>query len=1723
MLAALSGAAPASAAVTAQRARASFERAFPRIAQGPRSSTLHLRHGEKVLQYRGSRGALISDANGHRFLVDSFAPLRSSVGDGTRQPVDLGLRAKGRAFGSINPLVPVLYGDTAATAVELRSSGVGIAPATGGHVQARLDGNTVYYANVNRDTDFAVQPIADGAETMYVLRSDASPQTLHMRFRLPRAARLVSDSAAGTTAAVVAGGRQVALIGSVQVNDAAGREVPATTRVVGDGLTIRIPHRDRTVTYPLLVDPGIHDATIGPIDSTIASSGWSFSYNPNPWWNSSAGQLYIGHRGDFAYGPGAWGAWTYVANRANPSSTAYVFRFETMSEHAYDNGSTEMQQGIQRGTGGWEPYAVWTSNTGGSGQDPSHTGYIGQHWQWHCVIATCNAPDYRYAPNGDTRYYSKDRAVVAMVFTHPENLGTRTDWLRVYTANVYLDDPEPPSTSGAPGSPSGWTNGGPFTAKLSASDPGLGVYSTTLFNGTVPVAEQRAPIRGQAGAAACTGESTAPCPSAWTNPGFSYAGPNQAQGHTRFQMQARDVSGHKSTAYGWDLWLDRDAPSVTLGGSLYDHRVNGGAADETLSGGTYDLTVSAKDGAVSPATDQDLRSGVDTIKVELHNDTGDDTDNRCASTQAADWTTLRDYGHNPNTANNAGWTPAAYSLDPSQYGPGRRVIRVTATDRAGNVSRTCFNVEITSPVKVGDRPDYSFDMYRLSDRASMGVNLANGNLLLSSQDLKIAGTQLDLSLQRFYNSRDRTAGELGVGGRFSIGQDLALYACTVDGTQDSRCLVGPTGYRARFELQSDGSYKTPDDVNATLTKVDDGFKLVDDRSGLTMHFVSGTWSYLNWMKDRDVADHDANKITFDYDNRGLHQITDNHGRHVAVTLNANTDITTITDSQNRVWKYDYYPGTRQLWKVTNPAGEVFEYHYDADDHLDWLKDPRGSQYSFGYDDQNRIKTVTRPVDDDPNDNVTTTYTYGDPTDPCVSDPSGDDEPHVGKTTVTDPRGHDTIYCWTDSGRVTKVKDALGNKRDRKYTPNGDLQDYTQTPGTGQPGTFSWSYSSDGTNNLSGGSSPDGATFSVGYCGQTGEPACSTYPQAHFQPTSVAGPNKGSRSMTYNGDGDMTTVTGGSGAAQSQITLDHFADGRLKTATDGRGNVTTYGYDDNGDLNSIDPPGGAIANTTFGHDALSRISWVRDGRHQADTDSRQIESIDYDGVDRPTKVIYGDGSWFDTGYDADGNVVSRTEGTGNPDGTNEATTNTTTYGYDRRNLRTSEDQLGPAFTSYTYDGAGNMDSVTDPGGTTTYGFDEINRPVTVAVGGQPAITLSYQDSQRTSTISFPGGVDEVTATNKSGATTSITVRDPSGSTMRELDYDYEDGCGSGSTERTQVERLTLQSGRYTCFDYDTLDRLTDATTYNSSDTQIESYHYDYDAASNRTQRTHTDGDGTHVTSYAYNEPNELCWSASGSATSDCASAPSGATNYAYDDSGNLTDDGQHTYSYDIRNRLTGIDASNLSYLSPTNDELVGYGSSSVENNLLGVSAYGSERYVRTPDGSLLAQHDATSTQYVLHDRLGTTTGLLEGSSIVRDYTYDPDGQDTSTDDTGPSIALRYAGGLRLDGLDHFGARYYDAGTARWTQQDPLDGSSELTRNSRYSYVAEDPLNQTDPGGLMPIEHGCWDAEYYANADGITCYTPPLIEWGCDEMENYCGSPFDRLYLPSGESGTGGGLH
>jgi RHS repeat-associated protein len=125
------------------------------------------------------------------------------------------------------------------------------------------------------------------------------------------------------------------------------------------------------------------------------------------------------------------------------------------------------------------------------------------------------------------------------------------------------------------------------------------------------------------------------------------------------------------------------------------------------------------------------------------------------------------------------------------------------------------------------------------------------------------------------------------------------------------------------------------------------------------------------------------------------------------------------------------------------------------------------------------------------------------------------------------------------------------------------------------------------------------------------------------------------------------------------------------------------------------------------------------------------------------------------------------------------------------------------------------------------------------------------------------------------------------------------------------------------------------------------------------------------------------------------------------------------------------------------------------------------YLRTPDGMLIGTSQGSTHHYYLRDGEMNIVGLTNSSGTATAYyTYDPYGAHPTA--TGTDAALnnyRYKSGwLNNSDIYKFGARYYHASDARWTQQDPIAGTiTNAATINRYNYSGSDPVDRSDPSG------------------------------------------------------------
>ncbi|UJR78745.1 polymorphic toxin-type HINT domain-containing protein [Sandaracinus amylolyticus] len=119
-----------------------------------------------------------------------------------------------------------------------------------------------------------------------------------------------------------------------------------------------------------------------------------------------------------------------------------------------------------------------------------------------------------------------------------------------------------------------------------------------------------------------------------------------------------------------------------------------------------------------------------------------------------------------------------------------------------------------------------------------------------------------------------------------------------------------------------------------------------------------------------------------------------------------------------------------------------------------------------------------------------------------------------------------------------------------------------------------------------------------------------------------------------------------------------------------------------------------------------------------------------------------------------------------------------------------------------------------------------------------------------------------------------------------------------------------------------------------------------------------------------------------------------------------------------------------------------------------------------------------TYRIVHDERGSVRAIVRAAgtgtigALVQRFSYDPWGNRRAAEEgTAPPATATstqpfgFAGAIALPipGIWHMGARQYDSTVGAFTTRDPIEFGGGV---SHYAYVAGDPVNAVDPGGLNP---------------------------------------------------------
>lgn len=788
----------------------------------------------------------------------------------------------------------------------------------------------------------------------------------------------------------------------------------------------------------------------------------------------------------------------------------------------------------------------------------------------------------------------------------------------------------------------------------------------------------------------------------------------------------------------------------------------------------------------------------------------------------------------------------------------------------------------------------------------------------------------------------------------------------------------------------------------------------------------------------------ATTQTFTYDTGGrLLSAVDGNGHKTTYAYDPEGNLASERDAEGNETKW-VYNGTHQLVSMTTPGGETTTIKRDANGNPETISRPGPEETTqmtaFEFDEYGQLESVTDPLEG--------TWTYG-------YNGQGD------RTSEIDPLGSTRALGHDKDSRLTSIVTPRGNVEGAEaaeFTTTIERDLLGRPVKVIDPLGGKVEYAHDANGNLEAKTDPNGHTTKYTY-------------NADNEQTKIEKPNGAVLETGYDGAGNITSQTDANEETTTYVrnvlgqpvevidplgrkTISEFdAAGNLETMIDPFERETSYAYDMADRLIGIDYPEGAMPDADFEYDADGNVTTMVDGTGES--------TFVYDEFGRLSEAEDGHGDVVDYGYD----LAEQLTGIIYPNGKG---------------------------ISRTFDKAGRLESVTDwLGGTTTFAYDPDAdlKAVVFPITSGNVDEYTYDQADRMSTAKFVSGPETLGSVSY--------LRDKAGQ------VEEESGAGLPGPESPaygydQNERL-IEAGEAS-FEYDPADNLTKAP----GTTNL------YDAASQLEAATGI--------SYTYDKLGERI-----QATPEVGPA----TSYEYDQAGNLTsierpEEGEvpaigESFAYDA----TGLLASGTSGLTT---RYLAWDNSGPLPLLL---SDGENSYIYGPNGLPVEQVSAEEEpSYLHHDQLGSTRLLTDSAGEETGaFSYGPFGTleaSTGTATTSMGFAGQYTD--QQSGLQYLRARFYDPATGQFLTKDPL---AAVTR-APYGYANENPLRYVDPSGLCGVSVGHWGPVEYPSLDVGDCpegvlespWTAPVATTGgCIVAPEIC---FPGIVIAGGLLGTGTNL-
>ena len=748
---------------------------------------------------------------------------------------------------------------------------------------------------------------------------------------------------------------------------------------------------------------------------------------------------------------------------------------------------------------------------------------------------------------------------------------------------------------------------------------------------------------------------------------------------------------------------------------------------------------------------------------------------------------------------------------------------------------------------------------------------------------------------------------------------------------------------------------------------------------------------------------------------------------------------------DRTTKFEYHPVFNLVTKITDPANKVTTI----------VRDPANGNplqvINPLLDERVRTFTSEGLVETDTDENQQTMQFFYDPVTKNLD-------------RIVDAETHTTRFVRDPAGNVLTLIEGEGTpeQRTRIFTYDTMNRLTSATDGTPNPPT---QFRYDAQGNLEETELP------------TGEIEVRTYDPLN-RVASIDDPLRGLTTFLYDPNGNLEQTQN---AAQDLTIFDYDAADQLTTITDALNGVQVFDYDVEGNVEFFTDARQKV--TTFKYDKLNRqeerISHggtftttftydTRDNLEDTTDPKGQLIHRVYDDLSRLTDITTPDNA-ISIAYDKVGNPTDVTD-----------TDSQVTFTYDGLNrvetaLTSQTSGLQPqVLLRSVYDAVGNRSDLQEDGGTSTtsYLYDLAGRlqTLTPPAGAAMNVTLGYDPAGRLTSIVYPNGVNTVYGYDTKGRLDSLSHTLGANPSFASFGYTYNP-VGNILDILDQVNPSQNRSHTY-----DALQRLKTGGTASAGET------YDYDLVGNRTTSFLS-------TSHNHDDLNRL--------TED------EQFTYTYDNNGNLetktdkTTSAVTTYHWDAQDQLIQIDRPDSTTVSYKYDGLGRRIEKNVDSSITRY-VYDGEDILLEYDGTnafvaryshgnqvdqpLVLQKAGVGFFYYHSNHQGSITHLTDSSgTVANSYVYDSYGRRLSVAE---SVIQPYSyTGREFDvesDLYFYRARYYDPDLGRFLSEDPIrfrGGDQNL-----YNYVFNSPLNLRDPYGRFPLKPLNPVAQKFAEAIG-----------------------------------------